>query len=103
MNRITKTSIDTSVSINNEIQILKQHPMVQKYLLLGFKQPKAIVRPSHDWNDNAQFVMTQNLATKNKFHLHGLLAKNVIGINIVATRPRDANFQVRMTYPRVQS
>ena len=123
--RITKTSIDTSVSINNEIQILKQHPKVQKYLLLekkqkafgsvirgmmndfvhvqGFKQPKAIVRPSHDWNDNAQFVMTQNLATKNKFHLHGLLAKNVIGINIVATRPRDANFQVRRTYPKVQS
>jgi len=123
--RITKTSIDTSVSINNEIQILKQHPKVQKYLLLekkqkafgsvirgmmndfvhvqGFKQPKAIVRPSHDWNDNAQFVMTQNLATKNKFHLHGLLAKNVIGINIVATRPTDANFKVLRSYPKVQS
>ena len=122
--RITKTSIDTSVSIANELATLKQHPKVQEYLLLqkkqsafgsvirgmindfvhvqGFSKPKAIVRPISDWHDNAKFVMSET-DVNNRYLLHGLKAKNVIGINIVPTRPTDANFKVLRSYPRVQS
>jgi cysteine sulfinate desulfinase/cysteine desulfurase-like protein len=32
-----------------------------------------------------------------------LKARNVIGINIVPTRPTDANFKVLRSYPKVQS
>ena len=122
--RITKTSIDTSVSIANELATLKQHPKVQEYLLLqkkqsafgsvirgmindfvhvqGFSKPKAIVRPISDWHDNARFVMSET-DVNNRYLLHGLKAKNVIGINIVPTRPTDANFKVLRSYPKVQS
>jgi hypothetical protein len=125
MNRpLTKTSIDTSVSIANELAILKQHPKVQEYLLLqkkqstfgslirgmiqdivhvqGVKQPKAIVRPITDWSDNARFVMSDT-DDNNKLILHGLRAKNVIGVNIIPTRATDANFRVMKSYPKVQS
>jgi len=117
---ITKTSIDTSVSIANELEILKQHPKVQEYLLLkkkhnafgsvirgmvenfvhvqGIKQPKAIVRPIEDWSDNARFVMSET-DVNNKYILQGLKAKNVIGINIIPTPPTDANFRVLRSYP----
>tara|TARA_R110001592_G_scaffold31319_6_gene110520 strand:+ start:74 stop:451 length:378 start_codon:yes stop_codon:yes gene_type:complete len=121
---ITKTSIDTSVSIANELAILKQHPKVQEYLLLqkkqstfgslirnmikdfvhvqGIKQPKAIVRPIEDWTDNARFVMSDT-DNNNKLILHGLKAKNVVGVTVVPTRPTDANFRVMRSYPKVQS
>ena len=125
MNRpLTKTSIDTSVSIANELAILKQHPKVQEYLLLqkkqstfgslirgmiqdivhvqGVKQPKAIVRPITDWSDNARFVMSDT-DDNNKLILHGLRAKNVISVNIIPTRATDANFRVMRSYPKVQS
>jgi len=122
--RITKTSIDISVSIANELATLKQHPKVQEYLLLqkkqsafgsvirgmindfvhvqGFSKPKAIVRPISDWHDNARFVMSET-DVNNRYLLHGLKAKNVIGINIVPTRPTNANFKVLRSYPKVQS
>ena len=120
--RITKTSIDTSVSIANELAILKQHPKVQEYLLLkkkhnafgsvirgmvgyfvhvqGSASPKAIVRPIEDWTDNARFVMSET-DVNNKYLLHGLKAKNVIGINIIPTPPTKANFRVMRSYPTV--
>ena len=121
---ITKTSIDTSVSIANELEVLKQHPKVQEYLLLqkkqstfgslirnmikefvhvqGIKQPKAIVRPIEDWSDNARFVMSDT-DDNNKLILHGLKAKSVVGVTVVPTRPTDANFRVMRSYPKVQS
>ena len=121
---ITKTSIDTSVSIANELEALKQHPKVQEYLLLqkkqstfgslvrtmlkdfvhvqGIKQPKAIVRLIEDWSDNAQFVMSKT-DDDNKFILNGLKPKSVVGVTVVPTRPTDANFRVMRSYPKVQS
>ena len=124
--RITKTSIDESVSDHQEIVSLEENcPKVKRYLFLkgkervkakvlrgvlnnivhvqGINKPKAIIRPSYEWDDNAKFVMTESLGTKNKFYLHGLLAKNFIGVKIAPTKPRDANFQVVRTYPKVQS
>tara|TARA_R110000822_G_scaffold65607_1_gene160554 strand:+ start:273 stop:656 length:384 start_codon:yes stop_codon:yes gene_type:complete len=124
--RITKTSIDESVSDHQEIVSLEENcPKVKRYLFLkgkervkakvlrgvlnnivhvqGITKPKAIIRPSYEWNDNAKFVMTESLGTKNKFYLHGLLAKNFIGVKIYPTKPTSANFQVVRTYPKVQS
>jgi len=68
----------------------------------GIKQPKAIVRPIEDWSDNARFVMSDT-DNNNKLILHGLKAKNVVGVTVVPTRPTDANFRVMRSYPKVQS
>tara|TARA_R100000963_G_scaffold21314_1_gene14925 strand:- start:107 stop:484 length:378 start_codon:yes stop_codon:yes gene_type:complete len=121
---LTKTSIDTSVSLDREIQILKQHPMVKEYLLLekkqraigslirgmikdevhvqGVKVPKAIVRPSDEWSDNARFVMRET-SVNNTILLHGL--RTMMNIRVVPTRARKANFMTVRSYPtyKVQS